>query len=197
MVRIDQADNIDQVWMLHQAFVNAPFQMQPDRRLILQGELVRVTPKPSSTKHYSLLSLDALKSMASDTRKSDWLVILFSDVLLYVQPRQEAKRTVLVYREHMSLQHAKVRTVPRSEVGLPYCFEVTSSFTGFDSLSATAVASPRAHILQTKSDEEQEDWVYHLSIIITELTKDLEARTRQRTGSTQTDRSNTSHSSSS
>ncbi|ORX54529.1 Dbl homology domain-containing protein [Hesseltinella vesiculosa] len=197
--KIDQADNIDQVLMLHQAFVDAPFDLHEDRRLILQGELTRVSAKAQqSTRHYSLLSLDALRnpvqrlSAAADSAKNERLVILFSDLLLYVQARQEAKRTVLVYKDHMDLHYAQVRALPVEEIGLPHCFEITSSFTGIDALSGTWVASPRSHTLQTRNAEEEENWVYQLSSVIAELAKG-NVRMRQRQGSDQSDRTNRSN----
>ncbi|KAI8331548.1 Dbl homology domain-containing protein [Chlamydoabsidia padenii] len=171
--RIENADNVDQVLLIHQALVEAPFSIHADRRLILQRDLIKVTLSPSVTRRRSVsnntnlfISMDGLKKANMVERT----VVLFSDLLLYVQPRQDTRRTVLQYKGHIDLESARVQPLsPYETGGLDYCFEIISGVRGVDTINTTILGGAQSHVFQTKSQEEQEDWVYHLSSVITDL----------------------------
>ncbi|ORZ24125.1 Dbl homology domain-containing protein [Absidia repens] len=178
--KIDNADNIDQVLMIHQALVEAPFGSHADRRLILQGDLNKLTlssaQKRRRNSNMNGFSIEGLKKASSIKR----MVILFSDMLLYVQARHDTKRTVLQYKGHIDLENARVQDVPPLPDGsLNDCFEVVTCVSGIDAMYTTIVEPSRSHIFQTKSQEEREDWLYHLSSVISELRRSAtKARSR-------------------
>lgn len=151
--------------MIHQAMVDAPFSIHANRRLLLQRDLVKISLPSRRRNSTSLISMDSLKKA-----KVERTVILFTDLLLYVQPRQDSRRTVLQYKDHIDLESARVQILsPYQSGGLEHCFEVISGVSGVDVLNTTILGGSRSHVLQTKSREDQEDWVYHLSSVITDL----------------------------
>ncbi|SAL96219.1 hypothetical protein [Absidia glauca] len=163
--KIENADNVDQVLMIHQAMVDAPFSIHANRRLLLQRDLTKIILPSRRRNSTSLISVDSLKKA-----KVERTVILFTDLLLYVQPRQDTRRTVLQYKDHIDLESARVQILsPYQSGGLEHCFEVISGVSGVDVINTTILGGARSHVLQTRSQEDQEDWVYHLSSVITDL----------------------------
>ncbi|KAG0173934.1 hypothetical protein DFQ30_006566 [Apophysomyces sp. BC1015] len=154
--KVDDADNVDQVLMIHQALVGAPFGVKAQRRLILQGQLSRVIMRSTGEERTYLL---------------------FSDLLAFVRPKQDNMKTVLQYKGHIILERARVRPLPAEEAdGQEFRIEIMPSIQGVDTLNTTFVASPTVHVLHTNSREEQEEWIKQLSIVIEKL--DCEARER-------------------
>ncbi|OBZ82583.1 FYVE, RhoGEF and PH domain-containing protein 4 [Choanephora cucurbitarum] len=149
--RLLDADNVDQVMMIHQALVNAPITVKAERRLVMQGQLSRVvlnTRSLGEERHY----------------------ILFTDLLVFVRPKVEGKTTKLHYKGHLSLERARVRSLSKEEAGgIAHCIELISSFSGVDNLNTTFVASPTVHVLYVGSDKERDEWLKQLENVISNL----------------------------
>ncbi|KAL1926986.1 hypothetical protein VTP01DRAFT_5316 [Rhizomucor pusillus] len=156
--KVDDADNVDQVLMIQQALVGAPFGVKAERRLILQGQLSRVVPGSRST-------------------GEERTYFLFSDLLAFVRPRQEGKRTLLQYKGHLVLERARIKALtPEEAGGQEFCIEITSSFQGVDTLNTTYMGAPTTHVLHTNSREEQEEWLKQLDAVITKLDRAAKAK---------------------
>ncbi|ORZ20235.1 Dbl homology domain-containing protein [Absidia repens] len=152
--RVNDADNVDQVLMIQQALVGAPFGVKAQRRLILQGQLARVV-------------------MNSKSMGEERTYILFSDLLVFVRPKQESQRTVLQYKGHIGLEQARVRALPNEDAaGQEYCIEIISSYQGVDNLNSTYMGSSTTHVLHTHSLEEQQTWIRKLDKVIARLDRD-------------------------
>ncbi|ORZ08594.1 Dbl homology domain-containing protein [Absidia repens] len=152
--RVTDADNVDQVLMIQQALVGAPFGVKAQRRLILQGQLARVVINS--------------KSMGEERT-----YILFSDILVFVRPKQEGKKTTLQYKGHIGLEQARVRAIPNQDAaGQEYCIEIVSSFQGVDNLNSTFMGATSTHVLHTHSLEEQQTWIRKLDRVIAKLDRD-------------------------
>lgn len=151
--RLLDADNVDQVLMIHQALVGAPFSVRAERRLVMQGQLSRVvlnTRSMGEERHY----------------------MLFSDLLVFVRPKVEGKVTRLQYKGHLVLERARVRSLTKDEAGgIAHCIEIVSSFSGVDNLNTTFIAAPTVHILYVGSDAERDEWVAKLEKVIANLDK--------------------------
>ncbi|KAI8148866.1 Dbl homology domain-containing protein, partial [Fennellomyces sp. T-0311] len=132
--RIDDADNVDQVLMIHQALVGAPFGVKAQRRLVLQSSM----------------------SLSGEER----IYILFSDILVFVRPKQEANRTLLQFKGMVALERARLRLVER------FSIEITSPFQGVDTLNTTFMGSSQAHVLQAENDEDRDRWLERLQTVI-------------------------------
>ncbi|KAI8380067.1 Dbl homology domain-containing protein [Blakeslea trispora] len=149
--KLQDADNVDQVMMIHQALVNAPITVRAERRLVMQGQLSRVvlnTRSLGEERHY----------------------ILFSDLLVFVRPKVEGKTTRLHYKGHLTLERARVRSLSKEEAGgIAHCIELISSFSGVDNLNTTFIAAPTVHILYVGSDTEREEWIKQLENVIESL----------------------------
>ncbi|CAO3610865.1 unnamed protein product [Cunninghamella echinulata] len=149
--RINETDNIDQVIMIQQALIGAPFGVNSRRRLILQGNLSRVVAPTKSV-------------------GEERTYILFSDLLVFVRPRQEQQKTTLQYKGHIPLEQARVRVLPESETGgQPFCIEIASSIRGVDNIQSTYVGNSSTHVLHTSSLEEQELWLRKLEYVIARI----------------------------
>ncbi|KAL0090877.1 Dbl homology domain-containing protein [Phycomyces blakesleeanus] len=156
-VKVQDADNVDQVLMIHQALVGAPFGVKAQRRLVLQGQLSRVT----------------MNSKMAEERT----YLLFSDLLAIVRPKQETKRTVLQYKNHIVLEHAQVRILlPEEAGGREHCIEIISSFQGIDTLNTTYMGSPTVYVLQTNGPIEQQEWFTKIQMIINRLDEETKAK---------------------
>ncbi|KAI9248516.1 Dbl homology domain-containing protein [Phascolomyces articulosus] len=150
-LKVDDADNVDQVLMIHQALVGAPFGVKAQRRLVLQGQLSRVVVNSRST-------------------GEERTYFLFSDLLAFVRPKQDGKRTILQYKGHITLERARVRGLTTDEAGgQEHCIEIVSSFQGVDTLNTTYMGAPTTHVLCCNSKEEQEEWLKQLDLVITLL----------------------------
>lgn len=151
--RLSDASNVDQVLMIHEALVGAPFSVRAERRLVIQGKLSRV--------------VISTRSMGEERN-----YMLFSDLLLFVRPKVEAKVTRLQYKGHLTLERAKIRALNKEEAGgIGHCIEITSSFSGVDNLNSTFVASPTIHVLYIGSEEERTHWLKCLKKVIDNLDK--------------------------
>ncbi|CDH55192.1 hypothetical protein RO3G_04521 [Lichtheimia corymbifera JMRC:FSU:9682] len=149
--KVDDADNVDQVLMIHQALVGAPFGVKAQRRLMLQGQLSRVVVNSRST-------------------GEERTYFLFSDLLAIVRPKQEGKRTVLQYKGHLNLERARIRALGQEEAGgQEHCIEIISSFHGVDTLNTTYMGAPTVHVLRANNREEQEEWLKQLDMVIGKL----------------------------
>lgn len=147
--------------MIQQALVGAPFGVKAERRLILQGQLSRVVPGSRST-------------------GEERTYFLFSDLLAFVRPRQEGKRTLLQYKGHLVLERARIKALtPEEAGGQEFCIEITSSFQGVDTLNTTYMGAPTTHVLHTNSREEQEEWLKQLDAVITKLDRAAKAKARK------------------
>lgn len=157
------ADNVDQVLMIHQAMVGAPFSVKAQRRLVLQAPFSR-----------------SGKSSAAEDR----LYILFSDMLVIVRPKKDGERTLLQYKTMVPLERATVRALPPSEAGgQEYCIEINSPYQGVDALNTTVVGSATQHILPTDNAEDQEKWIKRLKAVIHNLDRENAAsKCEQQTG---------------
>ncbi|KAI9480247.1 Dbl homology domain-containing protein [Zychaea mexicana] len=161
--KVDDADNVDQVLMIHQALIGAPFGVKAQRRLVLQGQLARVVVNSRST-------------------GEERTYFLFSDLLAFVRPKQDGKRTLLQYKGHITLERARVRALTAEEAGAQdHCIEIVSSFQGVDTLNTTYMGAPTTHVLCTNSKEEQEEWLKQLEVVIHSLDR---AATRAKNGNT-------------
>ncbi|KAI8393644.1 Dbl homology domain-containing protein [Radiomyces spectabilis] len=154
-IKVDDCDNVDQVLMIHQALVGAPFGVRAQRRLILQGQLS--DPKANG---------------------EDRTYLLFSDLLVVVRPKQEMKRMTLQYKGQIHLERAKIRALPLSESngGCPYGIEITSSFQGVDTLNTTFMGTPTVHIIYASNEKEQEEWLKLLTMVIEKIDRADRAR---------------------
>lgn len=140
--------------MIQQALVGAPFGVKAQRRLILQGQLARVV-------------------MNSKSMGEERTYILFSDLLVFVRPKQEGQRTVLQYKGHIGLEQARVRALPNEDAaGQEYCIEIISSYQGVDNLNSTYMGSSTTHVLHTHSLEEQQTWIRKLDKVIARLDRE-------------------------
>ncbi|KAI9302260.1 Dbl homology domain-containing protein [Cunninghamella echinulata] len=149
--RMNETDNIDQVIMIQQALIGAPFGVNSRRRLILQGNLSRVVAPTKSV-------------------GEERTYILFSDLLVFVRPKQEQQKTMLQYKGHIPLEQARVRVLPESETGgQPFCIEIASSIRGVDNIQSTYVGNSSTHVLHTSSLEEQELWLRKLEYVIARI----------------------------
>ncbi|KAI9022884.1 Dbl homology domain-containing protein [Phycomyces nitens] len=156
-IKVQDADNVDQVLMIHQALVGAPFGVKAQRRLVLQGQLSRVT----------------MNSKMADEQT----YLLFSDLLVIVRPKQETKKTVLQYKNHIVLDRAQVRTLLPSEAGgREHCIEIVSSFQGIDTLNTTYMGSPTVYVLQTNGPIEQQEWFTKIEVIINRLDEETKMK---------------------
>jgi hypothetical protein len=139
--------------MIHQALSGAPFSVRAERRLVLQGQLSRVELKT--------------RSMGEERN-----YLLFTDLLVFVKPKQDGKQTVLQYKGHLGLERSRVRALSKEDTGgISHCIEITSSFSGIDNLNTTYIAAPTVHILYTGSDEECTEWLNKLEAVIDNLDK--------------------------
>jgi hypothetical protein len=145
------ADNVDQVLMIHRALIGAPFSVRAERRLVMQGQLSRVvlnTRSMGEERHY----------------------MLFSDLLVFVRPKVEGKVTRLQYKGHLNLERTRVRSLSKEEAGgIAHCIELVSSFSGVDNLNTTFIAAPTVHILYIGSDKERDEWLSKLESVIENL----------------------------
>ncbi|KAI7898499.1 Dbl homology domain-containing protein [Cokeromyces recurvatus] len=147
------ANNVDQVLMIHQALQGAPFSVRAERRLIIQGQLSRVVP--------------STKSLGEERR-----YILFSDMLVFAKTKVEGKVIKLQYKGHLTLERARVRAIPKDEIdGILNCIEIVSSFSGVDNLNTTFIAGPTVYILHMNSDKERNSWLTKLEYVIDKLDK--------------------------
>ncbi|CDS02878.1 hypothetical protein LRAMOSA00281 [Lichtheimia ramosa] len=147
--KIDDADNVDQVLMIHQALVGAPFGVKAQRRLVLQSPMSRVQAGGSKS--------------SGGGGSEERIYILFSDMLVFVRPKQEGNRTLLQFRGMAPLERARVKPIDDTSI------EITSPIQGVDTLNTTFVGSSSVHIMQTESKDEQERWLKHLQCVIEEL----------------------------
>ncbi|CAO3628972.1 unnamed protein product [Mucor hiemalis] len=151
--KLVDADNVDQVLMIHQALIGAPFSVRAERRLIMQGQLSRLvlnTRSMGEERHY----------------------MLFTDMLVFVRPKVEGKVTKLQYKGHLTLDRARVRSLTKEEAcGIAHCIEITSSFSGVDNLNTTFIAAPTVHVLYIGSDEGRNEWLQKLEDVIEKLDK--------------------------
>ncbi|KAI9276047.1 Dbl homology domain-containing protein [Sporodiniella umbellata] len=144
---ISNAKNVDQVYEVHCSMTDLPFGITAERRLYLQGEFTQI-----------------IKSGTSEEKA----YILFSDMLVFAK----RKKSCLQFKGHVQLEQAHVRALSKQEAsGEEYCIEILSSFQTVDSLNATFVASPTAHIIKTHDRHEQDQWVQSLEKAITKLSK--------------------------
>ncbi|GAA5810915.1 hypothetical protein MFLAVUS_004343 [Mucor flavus] len=151
--KLSDASNVDQVLMIHEALIGAPFSVRAERRLVIQGKLSRV--------------VISTRSMGEERN-----YMLFSDLLLFVRPKVEAKVTRLQYKGHLTLERAKIRALSKEEAGgIGHCIEITSSFSGVDNLNSTFVASPTIHVLYIGSEEDRTHWLKCLKKVIDNLDK--------------------------
>ncbi|KAI8381542.1 Dbl homology domain-containing protein [Radiomyces spectabilis] len=152
--KMTDADNVDQVMMLHQTIVGVPFSVKAQRRLVLQGQT-------------------AVVGHHSKPGPEERAYILFSDILVIVRPKQEEGKPVLHYKTHISLERARIRKLAPEETddGQPHCIEITSSFQGIDTLNSTFMGSPTIHILPTSSQQDQDEWFKQLETVIAKLDK--------------------------
>ncbi|KAI8341773.1 Dbl homology domain-containing protein [Chlamydoabsidia padenii] len=152
--RVADADNVDQVLMIQQALIGAPFGVKANRRLILQGQLARVV-------------------MNSKSMGEERTYILFSDLLVFVRPKQEGQRTVLQYKGHIGLEQARIRPLDQDEAaGQNYCIEIVSSYQGVDNLNSTFMGASTTHVLHTHSLDEQQIWLRKLDKVIERLNRE-------------------------
>lgn len=98
--------------------------------------------------------------------------MLFSDLLVFVRPKNEGKVTKLQYKGHLTLERSRVRALTKEEAGgIAHCIEITSSFAGVDNLNTTFIAAPTVHVLYIGSDPERDAWVAALQRVIDNLDK--------------------------
>lgn len=98
--------------------------------------------------------------------------ILFSDLLVFVKPKQEGKVTKLQYKGHLVLERARVRPLSKEEAGgFPYCIEVVSSFSGVDNLNSTFIGSSTSHVLNIGNEQDRQQWLSKLESVIQNLDK--------------------------
>ncbi|KAI9020805.1 Dbl homology domain-containing protein [Phycomyces nitens] len=155
--KVEDADNVDQVLMIQQALVGAPFGVKAQRRLVLQGQLSRVVINSRST-------------------GEERTYLLFSDILVFVRPKQDQNKTLLQYKGHLNLERARIRALSANEAGgQEFCIEITSSFEGVDTLNTTYMGSPTVHVLHTQSFEEQTEWLKRLQSVIKKLDREATA----------------------
>ncbi|KAI7856591.1 Dbl homology domain-containing protein [Circinella umbellata] len=164
--KIDDADNVDQVLMIHQALIGAPFGVKAQRRLVLQSSM----------------------SISGEER----IYILFSDILVFVRPKQDGNRTLLQFKGMVPLERARLKPVH------PNTIEITSPFQGVDTLNTTFVASSQAHVLQAESQEDRDRWMERLQKVIANLDRAsaksankrrvVQARSKDSRSSTSSDR---------
>lgn len=136
--------------MIHQALVGAPFGVKAQRRLVLQSPMSRVQAGGS-------------KSSGGGGSSEERIYILFSDMLVFVRPKQEGNRTLLQFRGMAPLERARVKPIDDTSI------EITSPIQGVDTLNTTFVGSSSVHVMQTESKDEQERWLKHLQSVIEEL----------------------------
>jgi hypothetical protein len=142
-----EAENIEQVLLLHQTLVYAPFTVRAERRLVLQGQLSRVMSATKTTFHY----------------------ILFSDLLIFVKRKSEEK---LNYKGQLVLERARARSLTQEEAsGHANCIEIVPSFSGIDNLNTTFIGAPTVHILCAGSEEARNEWLLKLDYVIKRLDK--------------------------
>ncbi|KAI7865848.1 hypothetical protein BDF14DRAFT_1729427, partial [Spinellus fusiger] len=159
-IKVKDADNVDQVLMIHQALVGAPFGVKAQRRLVLQGELSRIATNSKSGE--------------------DRTYILFTDLLLFVRPKQESKRTILQYKGHIILECARIRALSIEEAGgREHCLEITSSFQGVDTLNTTFMGSSTVYVLKAGSKDEQKEWLDKTKTVIERLDEEDKAKKRK------------------
>ncbi|KAF7725249.1 Protein T2 [Apophysomyces ossiformis] len=162
-IKVEDADNVDQVLMIQQALVGAPFGVKSQRRLVLQGQLF----------HTPAVNAKSAKEVRT--------YLLFSDMLVFVRPKQEGKKTLLQYKGHIILDRARIRPLsPEETGGLQHCLEITSSFQGVDTFNSTYVGSPTVHVMQAQTAEEQQHWLNQLDFVITKLDREAAAATKCR-----------------
>lgn len=146
-------DNVDQVLMIHQALLGAPFGVRAERRLVIQGQLSRVAINT--------------RSMGEERN-----YMLFSDLLLFVKPKIEGKVTRLQYKGHLTLERAKTRSLSKEEAGgIAHCIEIICSMAGVDNVNSTIVGSTTSHVLYIGSDRERDSWLKGLNLVISNLDK--------------------------
>ncbi|KAI9321239.1 Dbl homology domain-containing protein, partial [Dichotomocladium elegans] len=146
--RIMEADNVDQVLMIQQAMTGAPFGVSAKRRLILQGPLSRVMNNFRSP-------------------EEEQTCFLFSDMLVFVRPKQEKGKTLLQYKDHINLEQARIRAPDACETkGKEHCVEIISSIQGVDTLNTTYMGTRQVYMLHTSSAEDQQRWVKKLQEVV-------------------------------
>ena len=123
--------------MIHQALVGAPFGVKAQRRLVLQSSM----------------------SISGEER----IYILFSDMLVFVRPKQDGNRTLLQFKGMVPLERARLKPVH------PNTIEITSPFQGVDTLNTTFVAASQAHVLQAENQEDRDRWMERLQKVIANL----------------------------
>ncbi|KAI7896749.1 Dbl homology domain-containing protein [Mucor mucedo] len=157
------ADNVDQVLMIHRALIGAPFNVRAERRLVIQGQLSRVTI--------------STRSMGEERN-----YMLFNDLLLFVKPKVEGKVTRLQYKGHLTLERAKIRSLTKEEAGgIAHCIEITCSMAGVDNLNSTFVGASTTHVLYIGSDRGRDVWLKSLDLVILNLDKIAMAKHAQTT----------------
>ncbi|KAI9323760.1 Dbl homology domain-containing protein [Dichotomocladium elegans] len=140
------ADNVDQVLMIHQALVGAPFGVKAQRRLVLQSPISRI------------------QSGSKSGTPEERIYILFSDMLVFVRPKQEGDKMILQFRGMASLERATIKALEGTT-----SIEITSPMQGVDTLNTTFVGSASVHVMQTETKDEQERWLKHLQLVVDEL----------------------------
>lgn len=143
------ADNVTQVQKVQNLILNAPFGPNARRRLILRKDLHRVV-------------------VNGKTLGDSHSCVLFSDMLVFVRPKQEGHAT-LQYKGHIPLEHAKVRKLTREEAGGDNALELISSLKGVDTLNSTIMATSTNHILFAHTKEDQDIWAHKLQKVISKL----------------------------
>ncbi|ORX55664.1 Dbl homology domain-containing protein [Hesseltinella vesiculosa] len=146
--RLVDAENVSQVQKLQQHILHSPFGPNARRRLILQKELDRVIVNGK---------------VQSDLQAA----ILFSDLLVFVRPKLDGPG--LLYKSHVPLEHAKIRSLSKDEAGGDHALELISSLRGVDSLNSTIMATSTTHILFTGSEIDQNTWYHKFEKVIRKL----------------------------
>lgn len=147
--RLRDVHNIDKVIKIHQSLVDAPFNVRAERRLVLQGNLSRVTVSS--------------RSLGEERR-----YILFTDMLVFVKHVEQKDR--LIYKGHLTLDRVRVRALSKEEAGgIAHCIELIPSVSGIDNLNTTYVGTTSAIVLYVGSDEERKVWIDGLNFVIGHL----------------------------
>ncbi|KAG0740560.1 hypothetical protein G6F57_006658 [Rhizopus arrhizus] len=147
--RLRDVHNIDKVVKIHQSLVDAPFNVRAERRLVLQGNLSRVTVSS--------------RSLGEERR-----YILFTDMLVFVKHVEQKDR--LIYKGHLTLDRVRVRALSKEEAGgIAHCIELIPSVSGIDNLNTTFVGTTSAIVLYVGSEEERKVWIDGLNFVIGHL----------------------------
>lgn len=129
--------------------MDAPFNVRAERRLVLQGNLSRVTVSS--------------RSLGEERR-----YILFTDMLVFVKHVEQKDR--LIYKGHLTLDRVRVRALSKEEAGgIAHCIELIPSVSGIDNLNTTFVGTTSAIVLYVGSEEERKVWIDGLNFVIGHL----------------------------